>query len=175
MLVSTCVDILLTAIMLATAALSQPALLTGRFEPALGNTDPTILPVIISWPFTQVTVNFSNSTTVTAVLVDSTYSGMFSFADLNQYVAFTATGGASSGMAINGNTARLEIAGLSLAQQTATITKIDESSEGKLLLAWLEKQSLHPGGVPHPAVWTPANDFRHLGHCRKPDCRRVRA
>lgn len=111
------------------AVSGQPALLTGRFVPTLGNNNVNSLPLILSWPLSQVTVNFRDSTTVAVRLTDSTYNAPFVFTNLNQYVSFDAAG-ATTSVVVNGNTARIQLSGLSGAQQVATLTKIDESSQG---------------------------------------------
>ena len=120
---------LLVGLVLSTGVSGQPALLTGRFVPTLGNTDVNSLPLILSWPLTQITVNFRDSTTVTVHLVDSTYNAPFIFANLNQYVSFDAVGTRNT-ILVDGNTARIQLTGFSGAQQAATLTKIDESSQG---------------------------------------------
>ncbi len=112
-------------------ASAQPTLLTGRFDTALGNTNKTSLPLILSWPMSQATVSFKNSATVTALLVDSNYAGLFPFTNFDQYVSFTAAGAVTSAVAFDGANARIQLSGLSGAEQTATLTKIDESSEGQ--------------------------------------------
>ena len=157
--VSTIVGLTLMA-----AVSGQPALLTGRFVPTLGNNDVKSLPLVVSWPLSQVTVNFRDSTTVTVELVDSTYTPPFAFANLNQYVSFDAAG-AKTSVVLDGNRARIQLSGLSGAQQTATLTKIDESSQGD----WPDRP---------PAAHkqsTPRRFFHRWMICRKSGCGRLRA
>ncbi|KAK9836363.1 hypothetical protein WJX84_001623 [Apatococcus fuscideae] len=120
---------LLVGLALVVAVSGQPVLLTGRFVPTLGNLDASLLPLVLSWPLTQVTVNFRDSSTVIVHLVDSTYNAPFIFSNLIQYVSFDAAG-ATSSVVVDGNTASIQLRGLSGAQQAATLTKIDESSQG---------------------------------------------
>ena len=139
-------------------AVGQPALLKGRLEPYGANNNTAQLPLTLSWPLSQVTVTFQDSTTITVVLQNVSYTSPFGFEEslLTQYVAFKSATAVSLDVSVEGGQARLTLSGLPEREQhTATLTKIDETRQGRLLQAFLcsdpsftrrQAQSLAPVG-----------------------------
>lgn len=130
----------LAVLSLATYALGQPALLQGRLAPYGSNNNTAQLPLTLSWPLSQVTVTFLDSTTITVVLANVSYASPFPFEEdlLTQYVEFRSVTAVTQDVSVEGGQARITLSGLpARGQHVATLTKIDETRQGEPLKALL--------------------------------------
>lgn len=124
-----------TAALLVTCSLTshgfcQPVTLQGRLQPLAPNSNPLQLPVVLSWPLSQTTVTFRGSNSITAVIANVSYTAPYHFEQLFQYVLFKSPGATQLSIAFQSGIARITLSGLSGVQQSATLTKIDESTQG---------------------------------------------
>ena len=126
--------IVLTLLVPCSHVLSQPALLQGRLEPYGSNANTAQLPLTLSWPLSQVTVTFQDSTLVTVVLANVSYASPFSFEEslITQYVTFKSSAAVSQDVSVVAGEARITLSGLpERGQHTAILTKLDEGNRGK--------------------------------------------
>ncbi len=107
---------------------SQPVQIIGRDQPIHG--DPNQLPLILSWPASQITVTWQGSSTITAVISNVSFTSPYIFENLAEYTDFSSSGFSQPSATFQSGLAFLTLSGLPLGPQSATLTKIVESSSG---------------------------------------------
>ncbi|KAK9819342.1 hypothetical protein WJX74_008703 [Apatococcus lobatus] len=125
--------LVLALLVYCSSIVSQPVLLQGRLEPYGGSSDTTQLPLTLSWPLSQVTVTFQDSTAITVVLANVSYESPFPFEEdlITQYVAFRSSAAVTQEVSVMDGEARITLSGLpERGPHTAVLTKIDESNHG---------------------------------------------